>query len=62
VKNGKTTDEPGASDTESNSEWCWLLWSVGTKTWAPEIINKVTTWLQQTDTEYLHLLQPVNKT
>jgi hypothetical protein len=22
VKNGKTTDEPGASDTESNSEWC----------------------------------------
>jgi hypothetical protein len=64
VKNGKTTDELGASDTRSDSEdngddSCEVMVPKLNK--VLENINEVMTWLeQQTDSEYLHLLHLVN--
>jgi hypothetical protein len=59
VTNGKTTDELGASDTGSNSEdngdySCEVVVPKLSK--VLENINEVMTWLEQTDSEHLHLL------
>jgi hypothetical protein len=64
VKNGKTTDELGASDTGSDSagngnDSCEVVVPKLSK--VLENINEVMTWLeQQTDSEHLHLLHLVN--
>jgi hypothetical protein len=64
VKNGKTTDRLGASDTGSDSEGngcdsCKVMVPKLSK--VLENINEVMTWLaQQTDSEQLYLLHLVN--
>jgi hypothetical protein len=64
VKDGKTTDRLGASDTGSDSEdngdyTCEVMVPKLSK--VLENINEVMTWLeQQTDSEHLHLLHLVN--
>jgi hypothetical protein len=60
VKNGKTTDELGASDSEDNSDdSCEVVVPKLSK--VLENINEAMTWLeQQTYSEHLRLLHLVN--